>query len=67
MTMKSLDWNKGETLLGQGRDITRSRKKHARDNMQYRNVCKEKLMTGIYSPWEFLNSISRSLAKNFIR
>ena len=31
--------------------------------MQCRNVCKEKLMNGIYSPWEFLNSISRSLAK----
>ena len=32
-----------------------------RDNMQYRNICKEKLMTGIYSPLEFLDSISRSL------
>ena len=32
-----------------------------RDNIQYRNICKAKLMTGIYSPWEFLDSISRSL------
>ena len=49
--------------LEQGKDITRSRKIHVRVNMEYRKSCKEKLMSGIYTPWEFLNSISRSLSK----
>ena len=60
------DYDNEISRLEQGRNITRSRKKHVRDNMQYRNVCKEKLLTGIYSPWEFLDSISRSLTKTIL-
>ena len=41
------DYDNEISRLEQGRNITRSRKKHVRDNMQYRNVCKEKLLTGI--------------------
>ena len=52
--MKSLDWNKGKTLLSRGKYTSES------------TWSIGKLMSGIYTPWEFLNSISRSLSKTIV-
>ena len=54
------DYDNEISRLEQGKDITRSRKIHVRVNMEYRKSCKEKLMSGIYTPWEFLNLFSIS-------
>ena len=47
--------------LRHGNEITRSRKKHVRINFEHRNECKQKLVSDMCTPWEFLGSISRSL------
>ena len=44
-----------------GRLITRSRKKQVKINIEHRKECKEKRTSGVYTPWEFLSSITHSL------
>ena len=44
--------------IQQGREITRSRKKKNTMNNELRKRCKEKLLSGSYSPIQFLVSIS---------
>ena len=44
--------------IQQGREITRSSKKKNVMNNEHRKQCKEKLLSGSYSPIQFLESIS---------
>ena len=55
------DYDNEISRLQLGREITRSRKRQVMLDFEYRKDCKKKLTNGIYTPWEFLASISRSL------
>ena len=59
------DYDNDISRLKHGFEITRSRKKQVRINLEHRNECKQKLVSGVCTPWEFLGCISRSL-KNAI-
>ena len=59
------DYDNDISRLKHGFEITRSRKKQVRINLEHRNECKQKLVSGLCTPWEFLGCISRSL-KNSI-
>ena len=48
--------------LEQGREITRCRKKKNRINDELRTVCKERLISGIYTPLKFLECLCQSSA-----
>ena len=55
------DYDNEISRLQLGREITRPRKRQVILDFEYRKECKDKLTNGIYTPWEFLASISRSL------
>ena len=55
------DYDNDISRIKHGYEITRSRKKQVRINLEHRNECKQKLVNGLYTPWEFLVSISRTL------
>ena len=55
------DYDNEISRLLHGNEITRSRKKDVRLNLEHRNECKEKLVSGNCTPWEYLKVISRSL------
>ena len=55
------DYDNEISRLLHGNEITRSRKKDVRLNLEHRNECKEKLVSGNCTPWEYLRVISRSL------
>ena len=57
------DYDNDISRLVLGREITRSRKKQVKINIEHRKECKEKLTSGVYTPWEFLASITHSLTQ----
>ena len=54
------DYDNDISRLRHGNEITRSRKK-VRINLEHRNKCKLKLVSGICTPLEYFGLISRSL------
>ena len=51
------DYDINISRLELGREITMPRKKQDKIDITFRKECKEKLTSGIYTPWEFLASI----------
>ena len=56
------DYDNEITRLEQGREITRTRKKKRKKkiNHEHRTLWKERLVSGIYTPLQFLENISNS-------
>ena len=56
------DYDNELSRLEQGREVTRCRKKKNRINDELRTVCKERLISGIYTPLKYLECMSQSSA-----